>query len=333
VLAFVAWCAVAAGIGGAGNVSTFARDEAPSVVLVSPAILVVLWVLLGIPAGLLADCNVQELMTALYASGKQLKEYVGLYLDRDPKLKALRTALKDGLSDEAKVILAELQAAEYSRVFNKVEAQSSAELDIQIVSLKLVQSGNEFPIASSSEAVVVPRLNATDIWICSNEFPFASVVAAFVLYRCKRHSARTDDIQVNLTKELWNCGLLKPSEGELENPGWITLRWLFGIWTGKLSSAAKLGPSAASEKHLLRTELMDLQSDFYPFNWLVANKPNINVPYGIARQVNGRWKVSVNRVLDQIDEDGELLMTSLLSSKMSISRICLTFRKIQRFHM
>jgi hypothetical protein len=247
------------------NVSTFARDEAPSVVLASPAILVVLWVLLGIPAGLLADCNVQEPMTALYAFGKQVKEYMGLYLDRDPKLKALRTALKDGLSDEVKAILAELQAAEHSRAFNEMEAQSSAELDTQIVSLKLVQSGNEFPIASSSEAVVVPRLNATDIWICSNEFAFASVVAPFVLYRCKRHSARTDDIQVNLTKERWNCGLLKPNKGEVENSGWITLRWLFGIWTGKLSSAAKLGSSAASKNHLLRTELRDLQSDFYPF--------------------------------------------------------------------
>jgi hypothetical protein len=31
------------------------------------------------------------------------------------------------------------------------------------------------------------------------------------------------------------------------------------------------------------------------------------MPYGIARQGDGRWKVSVNRVLDQIDEDGELL--------------------------
>jgi hypothetical protein len=252
----------------------YARDTARSAVLVTPAISIVLCILLGVPATIFSTWRAQEQITGLYAVGDQALNYLEQYC-KDNNIPT------DGNEESPGFI-------------RPTAADPPTALDEQLADLELLHVAIPVPSKSTQVAISVPWLNATDVWVNGDKAKFADVIAPYILYQCKHCSTSGDSITVNVTEELWKCGLLKKNNStERDNAGWIVLRWLVGVWSGKFKDARKPDATTTSAEAIRRTEERHLKSVAYPYNLLDTPTSIEEVPYRsiTLNNATGEWAI------------------------------------------
>jgi hypothetical protein len=253
-----------------------------SSVLATPAISLLLCLLLGVPATFFSRWSAQEQITGLHALGAQAVHYVDQYWkDREALKQPRNPSTFDG---ELKNREKELSAAE------KV---LSAKLDKQLADLELVDVAIPVPSENIQGTICVPWLKENDIWVNGDGAPFAEVIAPYILYKCKRFSETADLVTFDLTEELWKCGLLKNDSSEGETSGQIVLRWLVGVWSGAFKDATKPVSQTKSAGVVRRTEEQHLKSAAYPYNVLDTPTSVEEVSYRTIKQSRktGGWTI------------------------------------------
>jgi hypothetical protein len=146
----------------------FARGDGNSVLL-SPALTIVLFSLLGGTASVVTSWAGQEYVTALFAF-------------RQLVLQAVVCCVQSDSEDRFTVLDKELS-------------------ELQIIQTKTI------PAPTASEKFWIPQFRTSIVWINGPAAPYADVVARFVLYKSKH--TETDATVIYLLLELAKCGLLK----------------------------------------------------------------------------------------------------------------------------
>jgi hypothetical protein len=268
----VAMSLIALNVDFSDSGADFARDELRSAVLVTPAISLVLCLLLGLPATIFSTWRAQEQITGLYAFGAHAVNYLDQYRANRDVVKANWNEGEKEFSDAEKVL--------------------SAKLDEQLADLELLHVAIPVPSKKAQQRIRVPWLKDTDIWINGDKAKFADVIAPYILYQCKHCSTSDDLIAFDITKELRKCGLFKKSRGQKDNSGWIVLRWLVGVWSGTFKDDKKPVVKTTSAVAIRRPEERHLKSVAYPYNLLDTPTSVEEVSYRtITQDKTGAWTI------------------------------------------
>jgi hypothetical protein len=191
--------------------------ESENSVLLSPALAIVLFSLLGGTASVVTSWAGQEHVTALFAFRQIVLQAVERCIQSDAEDRVL------GLDQELS--------------------------ELQIVQTKTV------PAAGAKIYFSLPLFKTNVVWINGPAAPYADVVARFVLYQSKH--TETDATVIFLLKELVKCGLLKSEfvKGfdskvwERAQRGLIVTNALYATWTSASSESTPNDQSTLKRDH------------------------------------------------------------------------------------
>jgi hypothetical protein len=278
----------------------YAPNTPRSAVLVAPAISIVLCILLGVPATFFSTWRAQEQITGLCALGDQAVNYLEQYC-KDNNIPT------DGNEESPGFI-------------RPTAADPPTTLDEQLADLDLLHVGIPVPSKSAQVAISVPWLKPTDILV-NGESSFADVIAPYILYKCKHCPMNEDSISLDLSEELWKCGLLKQNSTEGDHSGWIVLRWLVGVWSGKSEDARKPVAKTNSAEATCRSVERHLKSAAYPYNQFDTRTSVEEVSYrSISRDVAGGWTIDGEPLpLDPPPDTRITFVISTNAAKISLS--------------
>jgi hypothetical protein len=217
-----------------GSKDSFENPKLPSAILVTPAIAVILSSLLGVPAEILSDCD--ELVTVLYAFGKQAVQCIQTHEDRNPSesLQPHRDKLEQSLQ-----------------------------------SLGVYRLPECVPMSSPDVSTIrVPMMGQAAMYLNANAGS-PHVLAPYEFYHCAQSQTR-DQVTVELVDDMQECGLLKGARHALSK---TALRGFQAVWEGSFDKNANVAlknenaavdSTDASSSPPARTPL----SMSYPFHML-----------------------------------------------------------------
>lgn len=239
------------------GVTQFSRPSIKRAVIVSPASVIILCALFGIPVQVYTTWQAQELTTALY---EFCKRALAIY---KPCADAC-IGIHQRWADKTRCTINELRGKlgpnenhQYEQETENVYRSFSSVL----VNSRLVRLGKPVPEPNSSTTITVPWLHKDTVWINGPRAPFADVVAFRTLYQCK-HSSTDSEITIELWDELSKCGLLKDQNND--SRGRVTLRALEFLWQSNIDTGADPGVPVESREN----KVVNYTSDMFPFNQL-----------------------------------------------------------------
>jgi hypothetical protein len=192
-------------------------------VSITPAIALVLFILAGVPASVLAGWRAEEEVAALYA----VKEWIcGCWKKHATALAAAQkrfcrgtrklSAFEDWLRSEEKFEEYDLERFDLERDFGRVLGKLRLfRLDKQVRTTK-----------DGDQSVKIPLISSSSIAVNGDLARFADVIAPFMLVQAK-HTSKAH-VVVDLNEELDKCGLLKGCTDDR------ALRGLLAVWDGRV---------------------------------------------------------------------------------------------------
>jgi hypothetical protein len=217
------------------GVKSFVNPEEKCAALVSPAITVLLFVLLGIPVDVLSNWKAQELVSALYKYRSLLFDSLERFQKGyDELLKSVQQSWaerKDCLPADVEGKLNQHETKVFNDEINAGTSALISEFDVRLGKLRLVRVPRAVPGKNSGTMFLMPKLVGDDIWLNGGKAPFADVIARYWLGRAFSCDADKDTVLIDASVELRKCGLLK---GLPKNhQGVVILRVLLATWKGK----------------------------------------------------------------------------------------------------
>jgi hypothetical protein len=224
------------------GVKSFVKPEEKCAALVSPAITVLLFVLLGIPVDVLSYWKAQELVITLY-------KYRSLVFDSLEQFQKgceeLQKSVHQSWAERQDCLPTDVEGKmnqHETKVFNdEINAGTSAlisEFDVRLGKLRLVRVPKAVPGKNSGTTFLMPKLVGDDIWLNGGKAPFADVIARYWLGLVFSCDADKDTVLIDASAELRKCGPVKGLPKD--HQGVVILRGLLATWKGK-SDAKKQG--------------------------------------------------------------------------------------------
>ena len=115
----------------------------------------------------------------------------------------------------------------YISCYNSGEI-SMDELNRNLMMSRIIKLGKRVPEPGATIRFAIPLLDKNTIWVNGDNAPFADVVAPFMLYQSKYSQSKSP--KYNLFIELEKCGLLKNSQNDRNQIGWIITKSLELMW-------------------------------------------------------------------------------------------------------
>jgi hypothetical protein len=231
----------------------FSDEKFERAILVTPALVIILYSLLGVRAEIFTSWDSQERISSLHIfRHKVVQLWEDFLLDEEP---GNRKRLHDRLSN-----------------------------------LKLVQMQKKVQ-GSQAALFYIPRLRDSDVCINGERASFADVIAKYLLVQCKHCDTKTSKVYVNYVDELRKCGLLG-SQANADKQR-IVLRVLFAIWNGSFNTTLSPERYEEKKNQQRRVLLLDkqVQSTAYPENLLECPRASDGLQYVAVKKLKGSWKI------------------------------------------
>ena len=253
---WVAWSLIDHNVeySGLNEARALVRSDQRSI-LISPAIMIVLYSMLNTPARIFTCWDAQERISALYALRQAV--LTSLY--------CFRTNRENGL----------------------------AGLDHDLANLKLVQVRDRVPPVGKPKDFIVPRSAKHTIWINGDNAAFANVIAPRKLILCKRTSIAGETLTVDLINELGKCGLLR-NDDNVDNKnkmGRVALRAIWFMWSDEYENQHNLDLDKNGKKKKNRTASTVEQQESLAYPEKVLESPNTGGDFESVTVLseNGNW--------------------------------------------
>ena len=253
---WVAWSLIDHNVeySGLNEARALVRSDQRSI-LISPAIMIVLYSMLNTPARIFTCWDAQERISALYALRQAV--LTSLY--------CFRTNRENGL----------------------------AGLDHDLANLKLVQVRDRVPPVGKPKDFIVPRSAKHTIWINGDNAAFANVIAPRKLILCKRTSIAGETLTVDLINELGKCGLLR-NDDNVDNKnkmGRVALRAIWFMWSDEYENQHNLDLDKNGKKKKTRSASTVEQQESLAYPEKVLESPNTGGDFESVTVLseNGNW--------------------------------------------
>jgi hypothetical protein len=233
--------------------STFADPTFPSAVLVTPAIVLILCSMLGVPAQILSNFKAQELVAALHAFGKMAVREVATFGDS-----------------------------------NSTESQEARKVTLEesLKALTVYRLTKRVPITRHDARIVrVPIVGKTAVCLNGDAAPGPDVFTENEFYQCKASEAR-DKVYVNPGDEMGKCGLLQTSDAKTKK----ALDGFHAVWNGDVAASQDADQNAVDEEAITDTTSSPTPlSMAYPFHMLDTPSAQADVEYLEYDTSAGKW--------------------------------------------
>jgi hypothetical protein len=220
---------------------------------VTPAIAIVLFAMLGVPAEIMSGWQALEEVAVLYAVRQLVFRKLQLHLDAKGRLES--SAI--GGAPPANVF-------DYEPTDEGLN-QSLEKVRVVRLHLKLENGSREIPLFAS-DTIFLNGYTASS----------ADVVAPYVFIQTKHTMNTEKPLQVNIRRELRKCHLLRPKEGEAEGTNERRaahqLRGLRWMWGGGLNRSPLIRERGYVSRNFADVSAMQ-GSKAFPENVLMRNKP------------------------------------------------------------
>ena len=225
------------------------KNERP--ITVSSAVAVVLFSMLETSARIFTTWKAQERISALYAFRQEVLKYLGR--------------------------------------FGPSGTNCRKDFDNHLANLRLVQVLKPVPPTNCKYSFEIPKFTKNVIWINGDKARFADVIAPYMLIQCK-HSIHPDKaLEVDLSKELSKCGLLRnddPNSG-----GRVALRAIWAMWSGRYKHHdMNLKYTATKAEGQSLSVEMQQTSVAFPENMLGSRTIDMNFEPVTVSLKKGTWR-------------------------------------------
>jgi hypothetical protein len=257
----------------------YARDQYDTPAIMTPALVIIVFAMLGVQTEILSSFESQELVTALYALKQQVLDIMEKYQ------KEFANANGD----------------------KKVEQNADVNLNEQLLQLNVCRMTEHVPLFQKTALTInLPMVTPLTIWLNKPLTPGPDVVAYRVLGQAK-YSENGIDVSISPWEELEKCDLLKQQSNHF---GQVALQGYFDIWRGAYNKVKRNG-----RLRFLRSINVTVQtrSKAYPCNLLDTSRVQTAIPYKQVSRESSKapWNyISTMKAQDDDDDKVTFLFTT-----------------------
>ena len=224
-------------------------------ILISPAIAVVLFTMLGGTATILPAGKAQDQIAALYAFRQEVLKILQRFRSNPEKSLAMFQLDK------------ELEALELVHVRERVRSPTS---------------------------FIIPRLAKSAIWINGENAPFADVIAPYKLIQCKPTSIVGKTERVDLSYDLRKCGLLRNrNNGTVvkSKSGQVAVRAIWFMWSDEYNNRHTWNLNYNRQRKKDPSVSLETKQESLAFPENIIDRPTIGNHFESVTVLlrNGKW--------------------------------------------
>ena len=224
-------------------------------ILISPAIAVVLFTMLGGTATILPAGKAQDQIAALHAFRQEVLKILQRFRSNPEKSLAMFQLDK------------ELEALELVHVRERVRSPTS---------------------------FIVPRMAKSAIWINGENAPFADVIAPYKLIQCKPTSIVGKTERVDLSYDLGKCGLLRNrNNGTVvkSKSGQVAVRAIWFMWSDEYNNRHTWNLNYHGERNKDPSVSLETKQESLAFPENIIDRPTIGDHFESVTVLlrNGKW--------------------------------------------